>query len=191
MTNGEVKEINQLVAHFQDTADVGIHIWSIPPERLTWVAYTDASLNNASEDGSQGAMAILAADAHAGSGKVVCASLVCWKSCRLHRTIDSSLHAEILSLNNGVGELGWVMTLFHEFCYGAFRLDLWESWCERRRKLVLAGFDPAESTLWLRRALAIVDAKSLYDYLQKEGTGGRGRGWRCAIQVQVTRQAMN
>ena len=37
--------------------------------------------------------------------------------------------------------------------------------------------------------MAIVDAKSLYDYLQKESTGGRDK--RCAIQVQVIRQAMS
>ena len=53
----------------------------------------------------------------------------------------------------------------------------------------MAGFDPAESTQWLREALAIEDAKSLYDYLQKESAGGRDR--RCSIQVQVARRAMN
>jgi hypothetical protein len=93
-------------------------------------------------------------------------------------------------LNNGVAELGWVMTLMHEYAYSTFRLDQWEAWCERRRKLALAGRnEDEERARWLKQGLAIVDAKSLFDYLQKESTGGRDR--RCAVQVQVIRQAMS
>ena len=106
------------------------------------------------------------------------------------RVVDSTLHAETLSLNNGVAELGWMVTLCHEFAFSGFRLDERERWCESRRLLSLAGRnEETKEAEFLRKGPCVVDAKSLYDYLQRETTGGRDR--KCSTQIQIIRQAMN
>ena len=107
----------------------------------------------------------------------------------MHRVVDATLHAETLALNTSLAEVGWLITLMHEFVYSKFRLDEWERWCEQRRVLALSGCGEEGVDLWLKNGLCVVDAKSLYDYLQKESTGGKEK--RCATQVQIIRQAMN
>eukprot|EP00959_Pyramimonas_sp_CCMP1952_P327474 6855495-Pyramimonas_sp.AAC.1 len=79
----------------------------------------------------------------------------------MNRVVDSTLHAETLSLNTGVAELGLMVTLCHEFAFSQFRLDEWERWCEHRRLLSLAGRNEEdEGAEFLRKGLCVVDAKS-------------------------------
>ena len=94
--------------HMKETAELGITVWSIPFEELMWVSVSDASLHNSSEGGSQGAYAILATTTAIGRGERQPASLLAWRSSRMNRVVDSTLHAETLSLNTGVAELGWL-----------------------------------------------------------------------------------
>jgi hypothetical protein len=76
-----------------------------------------------------------------------------------------------------------------EFGYSEFEVGRWEEWCGTRRKAVLPRFDANEQVCGLRRGLAVVVAKSLYDFLQKESTGGRDL--RRSTLVQVIRHALN
>ncbi|CAK0848382.1 unnamed protein product [Prorocentrum cordatum] len=41
LTHDDVKEMNQLVKHMKETADLGILVWSIPFEELLWVSVSD------------------------------------------------------------------------------------------------------------------------------------------------------
>ena len=191
LTFEDVEEINALVEYMRATPKIGTHLWSIPLDRLTWTSVSDASLGNSEQNGSQGAFMIAAAELQISKGEIARASMISWKSSRMHRMVGSTLHAETLALNAGVSELGWVMTMMHEFAFSSFRLDLWEHWCENRRKLMLAsaGHDDRAGHAWLRKGLSIVDAKSLYDYLRTETTGGRDP--RFSTHFQIIRQAMN
>ena len=90
------------------------------------------------------------------------ANVLAWRSGKLQRVVNSTLAAETQSLSRGLGDLLWLMVVLEDFTDGRFDLREWPQRFSAAKVLALAS---AGSDERLKGALAIVDAKSLYDQL--------------------------
>ena len=118
-------------------------------------------------------------------GEEAVCNLLHWKSGKLHRTINSTLAAETQALARGVGDLLWMMVMYLEMVDPMFQLRDWRKAVKRYGYTAFTKYDDKEE---LAGALAIVDAKSLYDLLAHATTGGTDR--RTALDVQVLREEL-
>ncbi len=112
-------------------------------------------------------------------------NLLHWKSGKLQRTVNSTLAAETQALARGVGDLLWMLVMYMEITDPSFQLREWRKHVKKRGYTAFTKYDEKEE---LAGALAIVDAKSLYDLLAYETTGGSDR--RTALDVQVLREEL-
>ena len=96
--------------------------------------------------------------------------------------VNSTLAAETQSLARGLGDLLWMKVLFKEIEIEKFSMHEWASTLSRDQVVAMARDDGGT----LKECLAIVDAKSLFDYLSKETIGGQDK--RTAIEIQIIRQ---
>eukprot|EP00435_Cladocopium_sp_Y103_P048497 s847_g14.t1 len=116
-------------------------------------------------------------------GLKVKTNIVGWRSGKLQRFVNSTLAAETQSLSRGLGDLMWIMVLVKELSDASFRVRNWKEHLSAEEVLVLG---PEQHQETLKESLAIIDAKSLYDYLAKETAGGQDR--RTAIEIQIIRE---
>ena len=114
-------------------------------------------------------------------------NLISWRSGKLQRrVVNSTLAAETQGLSRGLRDLLWAMVTLQEFVDGRFVLHKWPERLSGSEAIALIG---AKSDKTLKESLAIVDAKSLFDYLSKETLGGQDK--RTAIEVQIIREDLN
>lgn len=66
----------------------------------------------------------------------------------------------------------WSMVVFREFSDGKFELRRWN---EKLAASDVVAICSSSSDEVLKQSLAIIDAKSLYDYLSKETVGGQDK----------------
>eukprot|EP00439_Symbiodinium_sp_Y106_P051746 s4878_g6.t3 len=159
----ELRDINRTVERAKATATLSITIKGISEESIGFGVVSDASYAN---------------------GKPLIATLLYWKSGRIHRVVNSTLAAESMSLSRALGDLMWCVTLFNELTHVGFELKEWESSLQHRRLCVIPGKQEDS------RNLAVVDAKSLYDHLSKE-TCGHTSDQRTAAEMQIIRQTLS
>ena len=129
---------------------------------------------------SQGGHIIIAHEAELGQTGQAVANVVTWRSGKLQRVVNSTLAAGTQSLSRGLRDLLWAMVVLEEFLDGKFRL---RSWPERLSALEVLALAPCHSDGALKGALAVVDAKSLYDQLAI-----RSRLGGTAIEIQIIRK---
>ena len=115
-------------------------------------------------------------------GHLVKANLLAWRSAKLQRVVNSTLAAESQSMGKGLGDLMWTKELTDPH----FVMKKWKEKFSHEDVLVLSSETSDER---LRESLAIVDAKSLYDYLSRETVGGQDR--RTAIEIQIIREDLH
>ena len=159
-----------------------LHLKIQPLRQMSFSVVTDASFAN---DGyhSQGGQMILSHEPGLREGLRVKTNLLAWRSGRIQRVVNSTLAAETQSLSKGMGDLLWMMVLFEEMQDESFTL---RTWPERLGMQQVMAMVSASSSTELRNSLAIVDAKSLYDYLSRDTIGGQDK--RTAIEVQIIRE---
>eukprot|EP00434_Breviolum_minutum_P004449 symbB.v1.2.003922.t1/scaffold210.1/size302740/13 len=85
----------------------------------------------------------------------------------------------------GVGDLLWMMAMYYELTEPDFQLMEWR---KRIGKKGYTAFSKKQKDERLEEALAVIDAKSLYDLLNNETTGGSDR--RTALDIQVLREEL-
>ena len=161
MKNMKVKdmvEINKAIQNVKAKRDLTLRYFPVPPERPGWGAVTDASWANHEDGTSRGAIAIVAFDKSLLDGEVAACSIVWWKSGKLRRKVTSTLAAEAQALNKGLGDLFWARAIYAEL------------------------LDPKK----LRESLSVVDAKSLYDNLMKDGNQPQDKF--TALDVAIARE---
>ena len=100
--------------------------------------------------------------------------------------MNSTLAAETQALSRGTSELSWTVTAFNEFTTKGFSVKNWERHLQSQRLGTLVSQQSDEG---LKKGLAVVDAKSLYDHLSKEGIG-TASDKRTAIEMQIVRQTL-
>lgn len=111
-------------------------------------------------------------------GQTAVCNLLHWKSGKLQRTVNSTLAAGTKVLARGMGDLLWMMVMYMEITDPSFQLREWRKHVKKRGYTAFTKHEEREE---LANALAIVDAKSLYDLLAFETTGGTDR--RTALDV--------
>eukprot|EP00434_Breviolum_minutum_P028536 symbB.v1.2.025243.t2/scaffold2441.1/size78965/1 len=89
---------------------------------------------------------------------------------------------ETQALSRGLGDLLWAMVTMEEFKSNRFEIQKWPERLSATDALALSSWKTQEV---LRSALAVVDAKSLFDYLSKDTVGGQDK--RTAIEIQIIR----
>ena len=129
---------------------------------------------------------VLCHEAELEKNESVRANVLCWRSGKIQRVVNSTLAAATQSLSRGIGDLLWVMVLFEEVIDPNFNLCEWPERLRGKEVMALASSSSSER---LKGCLAIVDAKSLYDHLSRDTIGGQDK--RTAIEIQIIREDLN
>lgn len=150
----------------KENAAVAIRIQPLKKMKLSVV--TDASFANNGFH-SQGGQLVLVHERELRDGIPAKTNIVSWRSGKLQRVVNSTLAAETQSLSKGLADLTWAMVLLRELGDGRFNIKSWRKHIDSDEMLVLSA---QSSDRELQEALAVVDAKSLFDYLSKDTVGG-------------------
>lgn len=176
-------QINDVVKNLKANAEIAVKIQPLRSMQLSVI--TDASFGNNGHH-SQGGQVILSHEPGLRDGHLVKANLLAWRSAKLQRVVNSTLAAETQSMGKGLGDLMWTKVLLKELTDPNFVMKKWKEKFSHEDVLVLSSETSDER---LRESLAIVDAKSLYDYLSRDTVGGQDR--RTAIEIQIIREDLH
>ena len=185
MKVGDIADLNKVLIRIKQSSELALKIQALDEQRMRWGVISDASWANARGGKTQGGHLLITFDNEMLEGKTARCNLLHWKSGKLQRTVSSTLAAETQSLARGIGDLLWMMVMYWELVDPAFQL---REWRKHVRKVGYSAFTKHQDTEELSSALAVVDAKSLYDVLAYETTGGTDR--RTALDVQVLREEL-
>ncbi|CAL1161943.1 unnamed protein product, partial [Cladocopium goreaui] len=179
----DVTALNDTVRCIKKNAGLTLRIQ--PLVNMKFSVVRDASFGNQGLH-SQGGQMILCHEDGLQNNKAAKTNILCWRSGRIQRVVNSTLAAETQSLSRGIGDLLWVMVLFEELEDPTFSLRNWPQRLSGKDVLAIASNSSSER---LKGSLAVVDAKSLYDQLCKDSIGGQDK--RTAIEIQIIREDLN
>eukprot|EP00435_Cladocopium_sp_Y103_P021800 s2487_g5.t1 len=179
----DILAINEIVKNLKETASFAVVLQPLRNTKLSVV--TDASFANNGYH-SQGGQMVIAHEKGLRDGMRVKTNIVGWRSGRLQRVVNSTLAAETQSLSRGLGDLLWILVLTMELSESDFKIRDWKQRLSAEEVLVLGAEHHQDL---LKESLAIVDAKSLFDYLSKDTVGGQDR--RTAIEIQIIRDDLH
>ena len=173
--------LNEVIKQLKKSSDLSLKVQPLKEMKLAVI--TDASFG---DDGfhSQGGQMIIAHEEGLKKGLKVKTNLLWWRSAKLQRVVNSTLAAETQSLSKGMGDLLWMKVLFKELLEEKFNMYDWPTTLAKEDVVALATSENGE----LQQCLAIVDAKSVFDYLSKQTIGGQDK--RTAIEIQIIRQEL-
>ena len=155
-----------------ETESCEIKIPNIELDRVCMVAFSDASFGNMPRHGSQGGYIILVCNRDVAT-KETAAAAVQWGSHRIKRVVKSTLASEAAALAEAQDNLEYARVLFAE----------------------MLGFDTGPGGRQWQEALGeipgylVVDAKSLYDSLEKPGSMPKEK--RVALDLAAVREALS
>ena len=115
-------------------------------------------------------------------------ALLSHKSHCLKRKYSSTLAAETQIMSEALAEVEWIRGLIEELTDPCCNIVEWVAMSRNRGVIVAARSSDAE--LRLPEVLSIGDAKSLYDHLRTETSGGPFDR-RTAIDIQIVRSSMD
>ncbi|CAE7242722.1 engB [Symbiodinium sp. CCMP2592] len=182
----DLVDLNQAVEAVKAKSQLELRFFPIAPEDLGFGTVTDASWANHPDGGSQGATAVIAFDKALLSGARARCSLVWWKSGKLRRKVSSTLAAEAQSLNKGLGDLLWAKAIYTELVDSSFDLESFRRDIKSKADVVLQKSNADEI---LRESLSVIDAKSLYDNLVKDGNQPQDKF--TALDVAIAREKID
>lgn len=179
-------DLNRVVEQLKADSKLALRIQPIKESRLRWGVISDASWANAKNGKTQAGHMLITFDKALLEGAKAVTNVLHWRSGKLQRTVNSTLAAETQSLARGVGDLLWMMIVYMELTKPEFHVREWRKYIGR---MGYNAFTKVVETQELEDALALVDAKSLYDVLAHETTGGSDK--RNALDVQVLREELS
>ena len=182
----DLLELNKVIQKVKETPELTLRYFPIPPSELCWGVITDASFTNHGDGGSQGALGILAFHRDLLSGHRATCSLIWWKSGKLRRKVNSTLAAETQSLNKGLGDLLWSKAIWRDLLDVRFSIEEFRADVQKEAEMVL---QKADADAQLKESLTIVDAKSLYDNLRKDGSLAQDK--YTALDVAIARERID
>eukprot|EP00913_Durusdinium_trenchii_P026417 g24785.t1 len=153
--------LNEVIKQLKKSSDLSLKVQPLKEMKLAVI--TDASFG---DDGfhSQGGQMIIAHEEGLKKGLKVKTNLLWWRSAKLQRVVNSTLAAETQSLSKGMGDLLWMKVLFKELLEEKFNMYDWPTTLAKEDVVALATSENGE----LQQCLAIVDAKSVFDYLRPD-----------------------
>ena len=165
---------NHIVRRAKQFHDLSITFHPIPPAELTVCIHSDSSLNvtNLKRPTVGGAM-VGFTNRKLNSGEVAAWSPAVWRSFKQKQVVTSTLTAEARALSFALGRAEWLLAMMHE-CLFPNSFDL----VKRKGMFAESG------------AIAVTDAKSLYDSIIAPGAPSGMEDSRCAFEVLVIRQSL-
>jgi hypothetical protein len=154
-------------------AEVALTFKAIPVSELRICCHSDAALQNASGDHSQGGFILSFVQERITRGETSLWSPFHWKSYRMKRICGSSLAAEAHVLSDAVGQMEWATSMLAEALEPTFSL--------RNRAGVLGRY----------AAAAVIDCKSIYDHVIGKGAPTSTGDKRSSIDIVLARQALS
>ena len=181
-------DANVAVERLKAEPFLGIKLPHIPFHQVRWATVQDASWANAAEDHSQGAFLVGATSPGLWNNMPSPFALLSHKSHCLKRKCSSTLAAETQIMSEALAEVEWIRGLFEELTNPKFSIVEWATRSRNRGLLIAARSSDAEARF--PKVLSIGDAKSLYDHLRTETSGG-ANDRRTAIDIQIIRASMD
>ena len=179
----DILDLNTVIQQVKSRADLTKSYYPIAEEDFGLGVATDASWKNYSDGSSQGAFGVLTFDKKMLDNEKARCSLLWWKSGKLKRKVPSTLAAETQALNRGLGELMWARAILASLQSPSFDLEEFKQGLKDTADLVLQRGDGSGI---LRDSLAVVDAKSVYDNVTKEGAQADDK--YTALEVAIARE---
>ena len=170
--------LRRLLAH-----DIPIRICSIPLKDLRLLLFSDSGLHNAGGGHSQTCWMVCATNRLLMENARAPVSVLTYKSHKMTRAAAATLNAEANGLSEGLAETEWVASwlgLARDLQYNMRQRDTLN-----REFNTTAIISEGDSELDMA---AIIDAKSLYDNLNREQYSGAER--RAALEVCVIRDSL-
>ena len=165
----DLVDVNRLVKHVHDYSHLRVKIKSIKPERVCFMAVSDAAWANASGKFSQAGYMVAAVDKQLMNDVWADFSLLRWKSYKQDRRTPSTLGAELYALSRALAETRWMRSM----------------WCEA----VFHEYQIKENEVWEKKVpmCAIVDNKPLFDHANsKNNTNIKDK--RHAIEMLIVKE---
>ena len=176
--------LNRCIKDLHSTSGVELIVWSIPLKRWRWLTFSDAAWANARRNVSQGGWLICLTVPEMFQGEKCPVSVLLWSSKRLPRVTPSSLGAETQALSGCLGHLGWLQTLVEDALRGLVHRRLWRDKLPPSVAILRDNYGDRETTTMANH---VVDAKSIFDALEKECIGSKGAR-RTAIELAIVRE---
>ena len=159
----DLREANAAYRRLLATADTPVPIRPIPLKRLVLVTFTDSSLANAGGGLSQICYMVCAADCSIRDGAFADISCLTFRSHKNKKAGSVTLLVEANGMSEGLAETEWVASwigIAKDFSY-----DLRKRHLRNREIKVTTVMREPEC---LKSELAVTDAKSIYDNLNRE-----------------------
>ncbi|OLP77921.1 Copia protein [Symbiodinium microadriaticum] len=141
---------NKVLREAQEHHQVCIFFQSIPVERLTFVAFGDASFASSKNLNSHQGVLICATNDQLNQNLEAPISPLTWSSKKIPRVVRSTLSAEAYAMSKAVDLLGWVRALWGVIHVPEFQ---WQK--------------PESGFRQLRTAIIVTDCKSLFDLVTR------------------------
>ena len=141
---------NKVLREAQEYHQVHVVFRAIPVEKLTFVAFGDASFASSKNLNSHQGILICATDDRLNQNLEAPVSPLSWSSKRIPRVVRSTLSAEAYAMSKAVDLLGWVRMLWGVIHIPDFK---WRQ--------------PEQGFKQLRTAVIVTDCKSLYDLVTR------------------------
>ena len=129
---------------------------------------------------------VLAAEPGVRGTSRVRASLLSWRSQRLKRAISSTIAAETLSLSSALAEATWLQMLVRDLLYEDVIHPEWASRLAPFTSVMSSSCELSRVT----SSVSVVDAKSVFDTLQRNTAGSRADR-RNAVELAVVRDSLS
>lgn len=143
-------QANKVLREAQEQAHVSVTFLPIQPDRLTFVAFGDASFASSRNLNSHQGALICATDDRLLMNTEAPLSPLTWSSKKIPRVVRSTLSAEAYAMSKAVDMLGWMRALWGTVHVAGFQ---WQH--------------PETSGSQLNKAIIITDCKSVYDLVTR------------------------
>ena len=186
----DLSDANRAVHRLKQTEDVGLVIHAIPLVDLRTVFISDTALDLDRPDGStQGGFMVGFTTSALHQQGSVSMSAMSWSSRKVKRSVSASLVGEVFMMSEGLAVCEWISGVLESAVYQDYEPSL------HRRKSISLPVEPTVTVMKADRHLQIdpskvcvIDAKSAFDHLVRESSGGHCR--RTAQELCVVRWSM-
>ena len=182
----DIVEINKAISRVKERPDLTLRYFPIPVQAIRWGVVTDASFTNYDDGSTQGALGVIAFHQDMMDGARAPCSLVWWKSGKLRRKVSCMLAAETQAFLKGLGDLLWAKAIWRDLQDRDFSIEQFKA-CVKNEAEVVPQKAKADETL--KDSLSVVDAKSLYDNLKKDGSVAADK--YTALDVAIARERID
>ena len=187
----DVLGANACIRRFKGSSDLGFRIVPMGIEEVRTVSFSDAGNGGAEshDHHSQGGFIVGFTTQALNQNETAPVSIISWSSHKIKRKVESTLHGESLCLSDGLAEAEWRWSLFREAVFVDFDPSTQRRANDPDLSIPTVTVLKHESRVIIDPSIvSVVDAKSIFDHLVRECTGGQCR--RTALVLSVIRESL-